>query len=294
MNLELVRYRLKEFIARHIRIDEWGLNFPDQIDNGNSPPSIAREEPVSDAIQIVDPNFDGMDNDGPVLCQVRLEFTIMFRFSAVYQYVQLPKASAETALLKLCRALIKAPECVDEEFHSIAASGRILIAEMENQDWLLTYRLSVTPVFEAEPDDLTPSSSLMLPHAAQVIVIPGELEGEFTPPFATNSPLAALRIGVILDGVLSYADNTNPAHASAQMGILRAAIATGDSASLFVEGPFTHSGWNWIPNQPIFLGQMGHLTQEAPQSGTAAFSVEVARALTPEQIYVKFQQVYRL
>lgn len=154
MNPKKVRQRIREFIERHLRIDEWGLNFPAQIKDPNLPTSIARENPATNDLQ-VEGYFSGMGSPIPLLGSLKLSYTIMFRFDAAYQYHQLPRADAERLVLRMNSSLHQAPECLDEEFREIDFGGSVSVAEVENKDWLIIYQLSFEPTFEVEPEDLS-------------------------------------------------------------------------------------------------------------------------------------------
>ncbi|MDJ0705119.1 MAG: hypothetical protein QNJ46_17695 [Leptolyngbyaceae cyanobacterium MO_188.B28] len=161
MNPELARPTLRAFLESQIRIDKWGLNFPDDVEDLENPPSIAREEPLADLSS--ENFFAGQGGPTPVTATLRCPYTIIFRFSSSLQYHQLPIGEAETNVLRILSVLQNEPYCVHEHFEEIAAEGRVVVAEAENRDWLITYQLTISPTFLAELLDLIPSTGYMAP-----------------------------------------------------------------------------------------------------------------------------------
>lgn len=288
MTPESVRDAFKEFLTRHLRIDKWGVNFPDQIENPNQPPSIAREDPITEDLRIED-SIAGLE--GPIWARIRLSYKVIFRFDAAYSYMQIPKSQAETLILKMLMLLRLEPECLNEEIGEVEASAKVTIAETEAKDWLLVYSFAFAPLFQAELDELDTLSTLMkaLDPLGGVDLIPQEDQGEFSEPLLVGSNLEAFRVVAIVDGQLVYADHRNLAHAYAVVGILRGAVVTGERVSVLSEGPITNPDWSWIPNEPIFLGEDGYLTQTSPTTG---FLQPLGQVILPQQIRFEMQQPF--
>lgn len=150
---------LRAFLEKHIRIDEWGVNMPAKIIRLDHPPSIAREEPASSDIT-TSGTFAG-EGEAPLLGDMRLAYTILFRFAEEYTYHELPRADAEAIALKIVTILRTNPECVDEEFHNIEATASVIAVESEDKDWLLVYKFTIRPFFEIEREDFESLSPLM-------------------------------------------------------------------------------------------------------------------------------------
>ena len=68
-------------------------------------------------------------------------------------------------------------------------------------------------------------------------------------------------------GSAVYADSTDPSTAHTLVGVSYNAAADGDTVSIVTVGPVTEVSWSWTPQQPIYIGTGGNLTQTAPTSG---------------------------
>ncbi len=68
-------------------------------------------------------------------------------------------------------------------------------------------------------------------------------------------------------GTAQLADRTVLAHIGRVIGITEEAASMGAPVRIRREGFMTVIGWTWTPNQPIFLGANGMLTQTQPTSG---------------------------
>jgi len=293
MNPKTVRMALRSYLERNLRIDEWGLNFPRNTEDPNVPPSIAREEPTTNDISTKG-SFPGLGGETPVIGTMRLSFTIMFRFDAVYEYEDLPKKDAETLLMGMIARLRIQPECLGADFREIEASGSIIVVETENNDWLLVYKISVSPSFEVEIEDFTVTSTLMTPFDPAASVFVDEEDLFYAPPLVSGNNLAALRVVALINDLLVYADSSNIAHAYAVVGLVLEPIAAGMEAQALQEGIVSDSSWNWIAGQPIYLGAQGQLTQTAPEPPLVAFLLPVGAALLSDRIQfnVGVTQIY--
>lgn len=93
--------------------------------------------------------------------------------------------------------------------------------------------------------------------------------------------------------LVDYADQTNAAHGASVLGFTTGAAALGDPVQVQSKGDLVHSGWNWVPNQPIWVGANGVPTQTPPDT-PAAFDLRVAVAITATQIYIEVEEVLYL
>lgn len=85
-----------------------------------------------------------------------------------------------------------------------------------------------------------------------------------------------------------YADNRFADHGDDILGLTLEAAASGATVRIANGNEVTEPSWNWIPQQPIFLGENGVLTQTPPEpDGTAAFIVEVGFAQAPTVVMVR-------
>lgn len=107
---------------------------------------------------------------------------------------------------------------------------------------------------------------------------------------AANS-LSALRVVVLANNQLTYADSSLPEHAFKVVGLLPAAVVAGATVQVLTDGSISDSSWNWNPERPIFLGANGQLTQTAPETG---FLLQVATAATSTQIDFEIQEAILL
>jgi hypothetical protein len=111
----------------------------------------------------------------------------------------------------------------------------------------------------------------------------------------TVQKTAAVAVGghraVILnaDDQVDYADNTVLSHRDVLFGLTTGAAAAGDLATIQTTGELTEPSWNWTPQQPIFLGVNGLLTQTAPSS-PALFRRIVAFAVDATRVVLDFRE----
>lgn len=87
------------------------------------------------------------------------------------------------------------------------------------------------------------------------------------------------------DGSFWYADNQD-ASAIAVAGITSGAVSLGETATAQYAGEMVEPSWSWTPEQPVYLGASGQLTQTPPPSGTV---VELGVALTATKMLVRIQ-----
>lgn len=95
---------------------------------------------------------------------------------------------------------------------------------------------------------------------------------------------AAVALGA--DGLLIYADCTNPAHLGAVLGVVANAYGAGDSAVVQTSFDISHAGWAFTPG-PIFAGAGGALVQALPPG--ALFAQVLGYALSATRIHIDVQ-----
>lgn len=93
----------------------------------------------------------------------------------------------------------------------------------------------------------------------------------------------------LIDGIGIYADCTIASHAYLTRGISQSAVIAGSKILIANREIIEESTWNWIPGQPVFLGQGGLLRQPAPVS-PALFILEVGLAVSPHRLDVNIQR----
>ena len=89
-----------------------------------------------------------------------------------------------------------------------------------------------------------------------------------------------------VDGKARELDIDTPGHGLSILGIARTAADTGVTFSVQSSGYMTEAGWSWTPNEPIYAGAEGLLTQSVP---AGSFIVIVALALSATEINVFLQ-----
>jgi hypothetical protein len=63
------------------------------------------------------------------------------------------------------------------------------------------------------------------------------------------------------NGLIQVADATILSHANKIVGITTGAVTTGNEATIQNGDLMVHVGWSWTPDEPVFLGASGALTQ---------------------------------
>ena len=88
------------------------------------------------------------------------------------------------------------------------------------------------------------------------------------------------------DGLLIYADCTNPAHLGAVLGVVANAYGAGDPAVVQTSFDISHAGWAFTLG-PVFAGVGGAIVQTLPMG--AVFAQVVGYALAPTRIRIDVQ-----
>lgn len=88
-----------------------------------------------------------------------------------------------------------------------------------------------------------------------------------------------------------HADNSVEDHGDSLLGIANSAAAAGAFFNVQTSGPLTDASWAWTPEEPIWVGADGALTQSPPDDDPGvAFSARVAFALTSTQIFIGLEE----
>lgn len=88
-------------------------------------------------------------------------------------------------------------------------------------------------------------------------------------------------------GDLVYASADEAAHAWTLAGVTTGAAAAGDEVTVQRNDVIEHGGWAWTPQQLVFLGLGGVLTQSLPPG--AAFCSVLGVALSPTRLMLQLQ-----
>ena len=92
-------------------------------------------------------------------------------------------------------------------------------------------------------------------------------------------------VGQAGDGVREL-DITDNSHGISILGIATQAALTGETTKVQSSGYMTEAGWSWTPEEPIYAGAEGLLTQTLPAGN---YVVIVALALSATEINVSIQ-----
>lgn len=86
-----------------------------------------------------------------------------------------------------------------------------------------------------------------------------------------------------------YADNTIINTANAVLGLTVGAAAAGDTVAVQHGGEITEPSWTWTPNNPIYLGINGLLTQ-TPPTNPSAYSLIIGFPITATKMYIGIRE----
>lgn len=88
------------------------------------------------------------------------------------------------------------------------------------------------------------------------------------------------------DGLLIYADCTNPSHLGAVLGVVANAYGAGEPAVVQTSFDLSHAGWAFTPG-PVFAGAGGAIVQTLPPG--AVFAQVLGYALSATRIHIDVQ-----
>ncbi len=104
---------------------------------------------------------------------------------------------------------------------------------------------------------------------------------------ATAGPnLSGHRVVYAASGAMNYADSNTQSHATLAVGITTNAASSGAPVYVQTSGEMEEPSFTFTPNQPIYLGSNGALTQAVPTSG---FILQVAVAMTATRIAISIK-----
>lgn len=99
--------------------------------------------------------------------------------------------------------------------------------------------------------------------------------------------LGGHRAVALVDGQADYASADNLATALACFGITIGAVASGAKARVQIAGRIVEGSWNWTPNEPIYLGLNGLLTQTPPTGGNIVRQLGLAETATSMLVQIQ-------
>lgn len=133
-----------------------------------------------------------------------------------------------------------------------------------------------------------PISSVVVASGAQGPKGIDGTSGLFTIDRVPSSPIGGHRV-VISSGLtsISYADSDNTSNANMVLGVTTTAVVAGGTVKVQFLGEISEPSWTFIPNELVFCGHNGLLTQIAPTTG---FQLIMGVALTPTTVLLAIKQ----
>lgn len=101
---------------------------------------------------------------------------------------------------------------------------------------------------------------------------------------AAGTLLAFRAVTTNASGEVVYCDAGREDHADQLLGVNENSAAEGSDVTIASMGPISNPGWSWIPDEPVFVGLMGQLTQD---SEVGLFCQAVGYARTPTEIIIR-------
>lgn len=100
-------------------------------------------------------------------------------------------------------------------------------------------------------------------------------------------PINGHRVVVDTDSGVAYLSLLDLSHGERILGISTNAAGVGDQVTIQYAGELINSGWNWIPDEPVFPTNNGLLTQTPPTTG---FVCLFGFASSATSIFINIQQ----
>lgn len=93
---------------------------------------------------------------------------------------------------------------------------------------------------------------------------------------------------VLIDGQgkFDYVSADNLLHSSRAVGVTIGAASAGAPANVVMFGEITEPTWTWIPDQPVYLGVNGQLTQTMPVFPASKFLQVIGIPMTSTSLFV--------
>ena len=159
----------------------------------------------------------------------------------------------------------------------------VLVDHDTETDVLVEHEVDVV-LEQSEPEEIIITEAVQGPPGPPGPIGP---EGGATVVTVGAPPLSGhTAVAMDADGLLIYADCTNPAHIGAVQGVIANAYGAGDLAVVQTGFELVHAGWSFSPG-PVFVGASGALVQTLPMG--AVFAQVVGYALAPTRIRIDVQ-----
>lgn len=121
-------------------------------------------------------------------------------------------------------------------------------------------------------------------------VVAGANRKLVTETYTATQSLSALR--VINMSSLVYADCAMISNMNASKAILESAVVSNSNFKATIAGTITDNSWNWIVNEPIYLGRSGYLTQTI--DNLSVYIQQIAIPISTNKILVNFEEPIKL
>lgn len=139
-----------------------------------------------------------------------------------------------------------------------------------------------------------PNSIVVKVESTDIVAVSGAQGPQGIPGASSveNTVIAGVTLGghrgVVLNaaGEAIYADSSTNTHSNKFFGVTTGAANVGTVVTVKIFGELTEPTWSWTPDQPIYLGNNGVLTQTVPISPSSTFSLIIGVAVTATKIYI--------
>lgn len=137
---------------------------------------------------------------------------------------------------------------------------------------------------QSEPEEIIVTEAVQGPPGPPGPIGPAGGATLVTVGAAPVSGHTAVALGA--DGLLIYADCTDPSHLGAVLGVVANAYGAGDPAVVQTSFDLSHAGWSFTPG-PVFAGAGGAIVQTLPPG--AVFAQVLGYALSATRIHIDVQ-----
>jgi hypothetical protein len=93
---------------------------------------------------------------------------------------------------------------------------------------------------------------------------------------------------------MDFANAAVESHATAVLGFTTGAVGTGEKNYAQTAGELENFAWNWVPDQPLWLGVGNGLATQGNILAPARFVQRVAFAMTPTKIFIEIEPAHYL
>jgi hypothetical protein len=149
MNSSEVRLNMRRSLGDWFRIDSWSIGLPDEIVDFDTPPSVAREKPISEVLSIERP-LHGIRNAAYVIRQ-KLSYQVLYRLPSTLTYEEILlqyRSSFEDQTTAFCAWVKHNPELL--KLNTAEPSAKVSCPELRSGDWLLSNTIDFVVTYESD------------------------------------------------------------------------------------------------------------------------------------------------